>query len=41
MTLKITVKGQELTLLDNNQLSIVQNKTKPLDNWILDTFFSQ
>lgn len=39
MTLKITVKGQELTLLDNNQLSIVQNKTKPLDNWILDTFF--
>ncbi|STY93430.1 major capsid protein [Moraxella bovis] len=39
MTMKITVKGQELNLLDNNQLSIVQNKTKPLDSWILDTFF--
>lgn len=39
MTLKITITGQELELLDDNQLAIVYNKTKKVDDWILNTFF--
>lgn len=39
MTLKITVTGQEFNLLDDNQLALVHDKTKTVDDWILTTFF--
>lgn len=39
MAITVTVEGQELQLLDENQLSLVYDKTKKVDTWILDKFF--
>lgn len=41
MSITVNVQGQPLQLLDESQLAIVNNKTKPVDNWLLDTFFGR
>lgn len=41
MSININVQGQPLNILDENNLAIVHNKTKPVDNWLLSTFFGR
>ena len=39
MSVQITVQGQPFEILDSNELSIVNNRTKTTDDWLLNTFF--
>lgn len=41
MSIKVNIQGQEVQILDETQLALVNNKTKPVDNWLLDTFFGR
>jgi len=41
MSITVNIQGQEVQLLDESQLAIVNNKTKPVDSWLLDTFFGK
>lgn len=41
MSITVNVQGQDFNLLDESNLAIVRNKTKPVDNWLLTTFFGQ
>lgn len=39
MSIEININGASVTVLDDNQLAIVNNKTRKTDNWLLQTFF--
>lgn len=41
MSLTVNIQGQQVVLLDENQLALVNNKTKEADSWLLDTFFGR
>lgn len=41
MGITVNIQGQPLEILTEGQLSIVHNKTKPVDNWLLQTFFGR
>jgi len=41
MSISVNIQGQPMELMDVNGLAIINNKTKPVDNWLLNTFFGR
>ena len=41
MSITVNIQGQPVSILDENQLAIVNNKTREADSWLLDTFFGR